>query len=378
MALTIAAVCLCIFGARAEAARGTADAENVDAILVPAPAEDDSRTRIEPTAEGTSQAPTRIQPGHAIPPPRPSPPSGPTMARYGGIVSSILGALALGAGVYFGSRARSTENTIQRDGTVSQVEAFRRRKEASDFAGRAHLAFGMGGALTVTGGGLLFLDLFNSSVPEPAGRITGPLACASDTQCSHGEVCSAGVCDSVAAAPEPDRTFALEGIVADKRTGGPVTRAKVFIGDNNEPVAVSNKMGSFRVGELPARGGLFAIIVQAPGYKVVRKVVARGSASSVVEVVLEMEPVQHVGKSWLRGQVLDAVSGRRMAAEISVPNLDFKIETDKNGKFAVELEPGEYKILVRAQSYMTQEKIIKMEDGGTVILNVDMRRNRSN
>jgi len=45
-----------------------------------------------------------------------------------------------------------------------------------------------------------------------------------------------------------------------------------------------------------------------------------------------------------------------------------------DGSFTVSLKPGEYKVVISAAKFRTQQKLIRIQEGSTVILNVELHR----
>jgi len=77
----------------------------------------------------------------------------------------------------------------------------------------------------------------------------------------------------------------------------------------------------------------------------------------------------------LRGQVTNArapIAG----ATVRVLGADVELTTDPEGRFAVELPPGRYRVRILARGHRAQLRPIRIEDDGVTILNVELYRYR--
>ncbi len=76
----------------------------------------------------------------------------------------------------------------------------------------------------------------------------------------------------------------------------------------------------------------------------------------------------------LRGTI-KAPRGRKVkGAALLLPELDKTIQVTASGAFSLTLKPGEYKVIISAPRLRTQRKSIRIQEGDTVILNVELYR----
>jgi hypothetical protein len=163
---------------------------------------------------------------------------------------------------------------------------------------------------------------------------------------------------------------ALSGAVLDSRSGKPVWNARVRVGSEVSWLAVDPQSGRFRSYKLPV--GKRTVTVSAKGYHDKKVAVEITEDGGSVEV--KLAPSAAIKPGTIRGTVT-AVGGRRVRrATVLIPELDKSIRPGKRGKFSVDLKPGEYKVVVSARGYRTQKKTIRVVEGETVILNVELHR----
>ena len=159
------------------------------------------------------------------------------------------------------------------------------------------------------------------------------------------------------------------GQVVDSRSGKPVWNARVRVGDDVSWLAVDPQSGNFRSYKLPH--GKRTLVVSAKGYHEQRVDVSVGSGA---DVEVKLAPSAEIRPGTIRGTV-KAVGGRRLRrATILIPELDKTIRPSRRGAFSISLKPGEYKVVVSARGYRTQRKTIRVVEGETVILNVELHR----
>ncbi len=91
--------------------------------------------------------------------------------------------------------------------------------------------------------------------------------------------------------------------------------------------------------------------------------------------ILPRELVTRVTGSQLRGLVR-SFGGEGIAATIHIRPSQIKIETEPDGSFQIDLEPGVYTVRITARGYKKQKKRVVVEKDSVYILNVDLRRNK--
>ena len=291
--------------------------------------------------EPTTKAPTDVTaPMLATPSPWWTP-----LLRYTGMAAAGVGLATVGTGVYFGHQADSKRSLMKRDASLSQQEGWRLHTEASDLTKRANLLFIVGGGISVLGLGLLTGDLLAAPSPK-----------------------SGTVATTTAAAA----TYVIEGVVTDRVTGQPIPDASVQIGNAASPMAVDRKTGEFKSWPLPVGQGLVEVRVDAPGYRGVKEMTPQGGDGEVRKVALQLDPANVPLTGEIRGKIANAKTGRKVSADVFVPALKIKVQSDKNGEFSVTVTPGEYDVIISAKGLVSQKKRLKVRPGDVLILNVDM------
>ncbi len=169
---------------------------------------------------------------------------------------------------------------------------------------------------------------------------------------------------------EPPKTGVVVGAVIDARSDKPVWNARVTLeGDQASSLAVNPQDGSFRTYKLPV--GKHTIVASADGYDPM-KIEVQVPADGQADAKLKLNPRSSITPGTLRGTV-KSVQGKTLAgATVLIPETDQTIEAGSDGSFSVSLKPGEYKVVVSAKGFRSQTKAIRIQEGSTVILNVDL------
>ena len=97
---------------------------------------------------------------------------------------------------------------------------------------------------------------------------------------------------------------------------------------------------------------------------------ADGPATAMVRLVRKTS----VTPGTIRGNIRALVGRNPRRARILVPEVDRIVNVGRSGEFSIELEPGEYSLVVSAKRFRTQTKKIRLREGSTVILNVELHR----
>jgi len=89
--------------------------------------------------------------------------------------------------------------------------------------------------------------------------------------------------------------------------------------------------------------------------------------------VIQLSPKVSFKPGTIRGTVTGR-GGRRIAgnATVLIPSLDQSATVGPDGTFELTLKPGQYQIVVSAPGYRPQEKAIRVVEGSTIILNVEL------
>ena len=89
------------------------------------------------------------------------------------------------------------------------------------------------------------------------------------------------------------------------------------------------------------------------------------------------EPMPEPGPSLPAGQIrgrVRSLRGKALRAQIEVLPLGQKMESDATGAFVIDVPPGRYNVVVRAEGHETQERPAEVEQNGVTILVIDLRR----
>jgi hypothetical protein len=174
----------------------------------------------------------------------------------------------------------------------------------------------------------------------------------------------------VEAAKRKEQTGTIFGIVLDKQTQKPIWNAKVTLeGESVSSLAVDPIDGTFHT--FAVLLGRRTVTAMADGYEPT-KLEVEVSEANQPRVTLSLSPRLTKIPGTLRGTI-KSVTGTKIAnATVLIPEVDKTIQAGPDGEFNINLDPGEYKIVVSAQGFKTQNKVIHIKEGSTVILNMDL------
>lgn len=128
--------------------------------------------------------------------------------------------------------------------------------------------------------------------------------------------------------------------------------------------------GRFRVAGVPA--GPVTVSARADGFEPATRsfTLAPGSEH---ELDIDLERALPPGQ--LRGFVR-SFGGKPVAATLTIEPLGQTITAGEDGSFEIDVAPGKYEVVVRAPGYREQRRSVTIEEGGVLILNVDLRRQK--
>ena len=73
-----------------------------------------------------------------------------------------------------------------------------------------------------------------------------------------------------------------------------------------------------------------------------------------------------------QGSLKDATTGAAVVgAEVFLPTLGRTLRSDATGSFAALVKPGRYNATLRAPGYVAQRKLLVLQPGDSMVLNVD-------
>lgn len=173
----------------------------------------------------------------------------------------------------------------------------------------------------------------------------------------------------LAASVQAPTAAAIVGKVIDSQTLKPIWNARVKLeGDSPSALAVNPEDGSFTTYDVSL--GTRTVVASAEGYLDTRVVLDVDKTGA--KTVIQLSPKVSFRPGTIRGTVT-ARGGRRVAgATVLIPSLDQSATVGQDGTFEMSLKPGQVKIVVSAPGLRPQEKSIRVVEGSTVILNVEL------
>lgn len=165
--------------------------------------------------------------------------------------------------------------------------------------------------------------------------------------------------------PEPlIQTAPVTGSVVDEG-GRPLPDVEVVLTRKGaEPIKMHSAAdGQFEFPDVPLEGEV-QLVLKTPGYEKVSLSYAEGKDRNS-EIV--MYPALPAGQ--VRGAILD-LSGRPVAAKITITPGDVEIQVQEDGSFELELAPGNYTVRFSHDDFKNQKRDIVVQDRGVVILNI--------
>jgi hypothetical protein len=168
-------------------------------------------------------------------------------------------------------------------------------------------------------------------------------------------------------------TVASKGRLAGRVTDGggrPIAGAKVHIGTSGTTDQMTNDRGEFEEAGVPV--GKTDLTVSAEGYKEqVHPIAVTSTESAPVEI--QLERALPVGQ--IRG-LARSFSGEPIKATVRVEPIGKELVVGAGGRFEVDVPPGEYDVIVKAAGYADQQRHVRVEANGVVVLDLDMRTRR--
>jgi hypothetical protein len=163
----------------------------------------------------------------------------------------------------------------------------------------------------------------------------------------------------------------LSGAVVDEKSGKPVAQALITIEGESISPFVTDERGRFRTAGLPLRE--YTLSIRSTGYQL-SKMTARPNATRPVNITVKLQPRLVVDPGTIRGQIKGVGGGKLGSITILIPELDRQVEATQEGTFSLAVQPGDYTLVISAKGFRTQRKSIRVKEGGTVILNIDLHR----
>lgn len=139
-------------------------------------------------------------------------------------------------------------------------------------------------------------------------------------------------------------------------------------GDKNERLAPSGN-GDFVAKGLPP--GPAHLTITADGFTTQERDVVVGGKSPAVTV--ELTPAPPSGQ--LRGLVR-TFNGRGLSASIRVEPLGVEGKADAQGNFTLDVPPGDYEVVIRADRFKPQRRKVHVDQNGVTVLNAELFEGR--
>jgi hypothetical protein len=160
-------------------------------------------------------------------------------------------------------------------------------------------------------------------------------------------------------------TTQLTGVVIDPE-GTRVAAAQVSLrtGDDVRTIRSADD-GSYALLALPR--GLAEISIEGVGLVKITQTIALDRAN----VELPLRVARREEHTQLRGLVR-SFAGRPLAAKVRVSSADESVTADKDGRFVLELRPGNYEVDIECDGYLTQRRRVSVQENGVTLLNVEL------
>jgi hypothetical protein len=168
----------------------------------------------------------------------------------------------------------------------------------------------------------------------------------------------------------PAATTADISVHVSGQSGAPVANVvvEVHVGDRTERLTAGDD-GDFVGHGLPL--GPAHVTVTADGFTQSERDVQIGATSGAVAVEL----VQAPPSGQLRGLVR-SFNGRGLAASIRVEPLGVEGKADAEGNFTLDVPPGDYEVVIKAERFKPQRRKIHVDQNGVTVLNAELFEKR--
>jgi hypothetical protein len=173
----------------------------------------------------------------------------------------------------------------------------------------------------------------------------------------------------VGASPQPLPVIAtLQGKITDTAGQG-VEHAHVTLTLAAEKLEADTAAdGSFALNQVPE--GAAELRVDALGYVTVRRTI---TAREGEPVAIALEPALPAGQ--LRG-LIRSFAGEPLSARVEVEPGGISAQTDREGRFELDLAPGSYRVMIEADGYRPQKRNVRIENRGVTVINAELEGKR--
>jgi hypothetical protein len=171
------------------------------------------------------------------------------------------------------------------------------------------------------------------------------------------------------ARPSAPASATLRGRVVDQ-DGAPVDGASVEIAVSGATrTTKSASDGGYRLDGIPL--GSARVTLRGEGIEESAQAVELGSA----QVELDLHAIRASITGQIRGLVR-SFAGTGLPAKIELKQLSLKVSADADGKFELDLPPGQYEVSVEIAGYAAQKRSVIVEQNGVTLLNIELRERK--
>lgn len=130
--------------------------------------------------------------------------------------------------------------------------------------------------------------------------------------------------------------------------------------------------GNYKLEQAPIGKGRGKLRASGEGITPIEKDVELGAGKPVK---VEAKAPVALPTAQVRGLVR-SFQGKPLKAKVRVEPSGKEVSTDEKGAFVIDVEPGEYEVVIEAQGFETQRRTVKVAKQGVVVLNADLVKGR--
>jgi hypothetical protein len=166
--------------------------------------------------------------------------------------------------------------------------------------------------------------------------------------------------------PDGIETGTVSGRVLDG-AGQPLAGAHVSAQGSDQEFSVQSGDDGRYTLRLPV--GRYRLTIRADGFGESAQDLEVGGGERALEPVSLARDVS----AQIRG-VIQSFRGDAVTATVRVEPLGTEVETDAEGFFQVDVPPGDYEVVIRADGFEEQRRPVHVDEEGVTIINADLRR----
>jgi hypothetical protein len=170
---------------------------------------------------------------------------------------------------------------------------------------------------------------------------------------------------AVSPPPAPPTHSALDVALTDD-VGQPIPGARLTLeaGGQSYPLTDAGQ-GKYHLDQAPVGSG--KLHTEAPGFLPIDQTVEVTRSPANLEI--RAQPALPSGQ--VRGLVR-SFRGKPVSAKIRIEPSGAETTTDKQGFFQVDVQPGEYEVVIEAAGFTSQRRRVNVQERGVVVLNADL------